>query len=241
MFSRIREDIQCVFERDPAARSIWEVLTCYPGFHALQLHRINHALWGAGLRWLARFGSHITRFVTGIEIHPGALIGRRVFIDHGMGVVIGETAEIGDDCTLYHGVTLGGVSWNKGKRHPTLGRGVVVGAGAKILGPFLVGDGAKVGSNSVVVKPVPAGATVVGIPARVVEAEPGQGGSARMAFDAYAVGADLNDPLTKILLALGTRTEDMDGRLAEILRRLDELESSEAAAEPGRRVVGRVQ
>jgi serine O-acetyltransferase len=225
MFSRIREDIQCVFERDPAARSVWEVITCYPGFHALQMHRMWHACWSAGLRWFARFGSHLTRFVTGIEIHPGAIIGRRVFIDHGMGVVIGETAEIGDDCTLYHGVTLGGVSWNKGKRHPTLGRGVVVGAGAKILGPFIVGDGAKVGSNSVVVKAVPAGATVVGIPARLVES----GGDARrMAFDAYAVSADQDDPLNKALLALGSRTEDLDERLADILRRLDELEQESA-------------
>ncbi|HET9651091.1 MAG TPA: serine O-acetyltransferase [Usitatibacter sp.] len=223
MFSRIREDIRCVFDRDPAARTVWEVLTCYPGFHALQLHRVSHALWKARLRWLARFMSHITRFLTGIEIHPGATIGRRVFIDHGMGVVIGETAEIGDDCTLYHGVTLGGVSWNKGKRHPTLGRGVVVGAGAKILGPFTVGDDAKVGSNSVVVKPVPPGATVVGIPARVVEHSPAE--VARMAFDAYAVSADLDDPLNKALLALGSRTDDLDGRLEEILRRLGDLES----------------
>ena len=223
MFRRIREDIQCVFERDPAARSVWEVLTCYPGFHALQLHRISHKLWQLRLRWLARLSSHVTRFLTGIEIHPGATIGRRVFIDHGMGVVIGETAEIGDDCTLYHGVTLGGVSWNKGKRHPTLGRGVVVGAGAKILGPFTVGEGAKIGSNSVVVKPVPAGATVVGIPARVVEHSPAE--VARMAFDAYAVSADLDDPLSKALFALGTRTDDLDGRLAEILRRLDQLEA----------------
>jgi serine O-acetyltransferase len=226
MFSRIREDIQCVFERDPAARTVWEVVTCYPGFHALQLHRVSHVFWNLGLRWLARFTSHLTRFLTGIEIHPGATIGRRVFIDHGMGVVIGETAEIGDDCTLYHGVTLGGVSWNKGKRHPTLGKGVVVGAGAKILGPFTVGDGAKVGSNSVVVKPVAAGATVIGIPARTVEAGPGHGDVGRMAFDAYAVGADLDDPLNKVLVALGTRTEDIDGRLAEILERLEGLESS---------------
>jgi serine O-acetyltransferase len=225
MFSRIREDIHCVFERDPAARSVFEVLTCYPGFHALQMHRVSHALWNWGLRWLPRFTSHIARFVTGIEIHPGAAIGRRVFIDHGMGVVIGETAEIGDDCTLYHGVTLGGVSWNKGKRHPTLGKGVVVGAGAKILGPFVVGDGAKVGSNSVVVKPVPAGATVVGIPARTVEPGP-PGDSARMAFDAYAVSADLDDPLSKVLLALGSRTDDIDGRLADILRRLEAVEGS---------------
>jgi serine O-acetyltransferase len=229
MFGRIREDIQCVFARDPAARSVFEVITCYPGFHALQLHRLNHCLWRMGLRWPARMGSHIVRFLTGIEIHPGAIIGRRVFIDHGMGVVIGETAEIGDDCTLYHGVTLGGVSWNHGKRHPTLGRGVVVGAGAKILGPFTVGDEAKVGSNSVVVKAVPAGATVVGIPARVVEHERGE--AARMAFDAYAVSADLDDPLNKVLATLGTRTEDIDGRLAEILRRLQELES-EAASTP---------
>jgi serine O-acetyltransferase len=229
MFSRIREDIQCVFERDPAARSVWEVVTCYPGFHALQMHRAWHGCWRLGLRWFARFGSHVTRFLTGIEIHPGATIGRRVFIDHGMGVVIGETAEIGDDCTLYHGVTLGGVSWNKGKRHPTLGKGVVVGAGAKILGPFIVGDGAKVGSNSVVVKAVPAGATVVGIPARLVES----GGDARrMAFDAYAVSADQDDPLNKALLALGSRTEDLDDRLAEILRRLDQLE----APEPRRKI-----
>jgi serine O-acetyltransferase len=235
MFRRIREDIQCVFERDPAARSVWEVLTCYPGFHALQLHRVSHGLWKMGLRWLARFASHIARFLTGVEIHPGATIGRRVFIDHGMGVVIGETAEIGDDCTLYHGVTLGGVSWNKGKRHPTLGKGVVVGAGAKILGPFTVGEGAKVGSNSVVVKAVPPGATVVGIPARIVEAAPGHGEAARMAFDAYAVGADLDDPLNKALLALGTRSDDIDGRLAEILRRLEGLESGD---QDPRRVAG---
>jgi len=226
MFSRIREDIQCVFERDPAARSVWEVLTCYPGFHALQFHRVAHALWTMGLRWLARFVSHWMRFFTGIEIHPGATIGRRVFIDHGMGVVIGETAEIGDDCTLYHGVTLGGVSWKQGKRHPTLGKSVVVGAGAKILGPFTVGDNAKIGSNSVVVKAVPAGATVVGIPARVVEHATEQGEAARMTFDAYAVSADLDDPLNKVLTTLGSRTEDIDGRLAEILGRLEELENA---------------
>ncbi|MEP7068351.1 MAG: serine O-acetyltransferase [Usitatibacter sp.] len=237
MFRRIREDIECVFERDPAARSVWEVLTCYPGFHALQLHRVSHALWRAGLRWFARFTSHIARFLTGVEIHPGATIGRRVFIDHGMGVVIGETAEIGDECTLYHGVTLGGVSWNKGKRHPTLGKGVVVGAGAKILGPFVVGEGAKVGSNSVVVKAVPAGATVVGIPARVVEAGPAQSAAGRMAFDAYALGADLDDPLNKVLVTLGTRTEDMDGRLAQILARLEELEK-EANGPDLRRKIG---
>ncbi len=240
MFRRIREDIQCVFERDPAARTVWEVLTCYPGFHALQMHRLAHALWSAGLRWLARFLSHVTRFLTGIEIHPGATIGRRVFIDHGMGVVIGETAEVGDDCTLYHGVTLGGVSWNKGKRHPTLGKGVVVGAGAKILGPLEIGDGVKVGSNSVVVKAVPAGATVVGIPARLVDSAVARAEAARMSFDAYAVSADLDDPLNKVLAALGTRTEDFDGRLAEIIRRLEGLERERSAdgPEPGRRAAG---
>ena len=235
MFGKTREDIQCVFARDPAARSVWEVITCYPGFHALQLHRFSHMLWRAGLRWLARLSSHFARFVTGVEIHPGATIGRRVFIDHGMGVVIGETAEIGDDCTLYHGVTLGGVSWNQGKRHPTLGKGVVVGAGAKILGPFTVGDGAKVGSNSVVVKAVPPGATVVGIPARIVEARADQGEARRMAFDAYAVSADLDDPLNKVLTTLGSRTEDIDGRLAAILERLEQLESSPNVAEPRRK------
>jgi serine O-acetyltransferase len=235
MFSHIREDIRCVFDRDPAARTVLEVLTCYPGVHALVLHRFSHRLWRWKLRWLARLSSHIARFLTGIEIHPGATIGRRVFIDHGMGVVIGETAEIGDDCTLYHGVTLGGVSWNKGKRHPTLGKGVVVGAGAKILGPFVVGDGAKVGSNSVVVKAVPAGATVVGIPARVVEHAAELKEGALMAFDAYAVSADIDDPLNKVLLTLGTRTEDIDGRLAEILRRLESLETGD---ESPRRAAG---
>jgi serine O-acetyltransferase len=237
MFSRIREDIRCVFDRDPAARNVWEVLTCYPGLHALIWHRFSHRLWGWGLRWLARFSSHAARFFTGIEIHPGAVLGRRVFIDHGMGVVIGETAEVGDDCTLYHGVTLGGVSWNKGKRHPTLGRGVVVGAGAKILGPFVVGDGAKVGSNSVVVKAVPPGATVVGIPARLVESA-SKADAARMAFDAYAVSADLDDPVNRALLALGTRTEDIDGRLAEILHRIESLEHGEAGPEAPRRASG---
>ncbi len=168
MFNRLKEDIQVVFDRDPAVRSVLEILICYPGFHALQFHRVSHWLWQKNFFLLARTLSHFTRLVTGIEIHPGARIGRGFFIDHGMGVVIGETAEIGDNCTIYHGVTLGGTSWAKEKRHPTLGNNVVVGAGAKILGPFLVADGSKIGSNSVVVKPVPENATVVGIPARVV-------------------------------------------------------------------------
>ena len=197
-WQRLREDITCVFDRDPAARGAIEILTAYPGIHAVLLHRINHALWNLGLKWLARFLSTITRWLTGIEIHPGAKIGRRFFIDHGMGVVIGETAEIGDDCTLYQGVTLGGTSWNKGKRHPTLGHNVVIGAGAKVLGPFKVGDNARIGSNSVVIKEVPAGATVVGVPGRVVEA----GGAVdvrreiarKLGFDAYGATPDLPDP-----------------------------------------------
>ncbi len=175
MLSRLRSDIQCILDRDPAARSRWEVVTCYPGLHAIWLHRPAHWCWGRGLRWLGRFISHVSRWLTGIEIHPGATIGRGVFIDHGMGVVIGETAVVGDGCTIYHGVTLGGTSLYKGaKRHPTLGRDVVVAAGAKVLGGFEVGDGAKIGSNAVVIKPVPAGATAVGIPARIIPSKEGQ-------------------------------------------------------------------
>ena len=174
MFARLKEDIAVVFERDPPARNTWEVITCYPVFHAMLFHRLAHWLWGVGLKWLARLTSHGSRWLTGIEIHPGATIQRRFFIDHGIGVVIGETAEIGDDCTLYHGVTPGGTSWNKGKRHPTLGKGVVVGAGAKILGPIVIGDGARVGSNAVVVKDVPPGATAIGIPARIIESQQAQ-------------------------------------------------------------------
>ncbi len=168
MFEHLKEDIQCVFERDPAARNYFEVLTTYPGVHAMIFYRMNNRLWNWQLRWLARFFSSMARLFTGIEIHPGATIGRRFFIDHGMGVVIGETTTIGDDCTLYHGVTLGGTSWDKGKRHPTLCNDVVVGAGAKVLGPITLEDGARVGSNAVVVKDVPESCTVVGIPGRVI-------------------------------------------------------------------------
>ena len=171
MFERLREDINCVFERDPAARNLFEVILCYPGVLALLFHRFDHLLWRWKLKLLARLLSNIPRLLTGIEIHPGATIGRRFFIDHGMGVVIGETVNIGDDCTLYHGVTLGGTSWQKGKRHPTLGNDVIIGAGAKILGPIEIGDGARVGSNAVVVKPIPDGATVVGIPGRIVKVD----------------------------------------------------------------------
>src|SRR3954454_15921782 len=170
MLARLRSDVACILERDPAARSAWEVLTCYPGLHAIYIHKLARWFWNARLRWLGRFISQLGRWLTGIEIHPGATIGSCVFIDHGMGVVIGETAVVGDGCTIYQGVTLGGTSLYRGtKRHPTLGPGVVVGAGAKILGGFTIGEGARIGSNAVVVKEVPAGATVVGIPGRIVE------------------------------------------------------------------------
>jgi serine O-acetyltransferase len=171
MFKRLREDINTVFERDPAARSILEVLLCYPGLHAIWFHRLAHWLWNRNFKLLARIISHFSRWLTGIEIHPGAKIGRRFFIDHGMGVVIGETTEIGNDVTLYHQVTLGGTSTKKGKRHPTIGNNVVIGAGAKVLGPVKVGDNCKIGANSVVIKDVPPNSTVVGIPGKVVRRE----------------------------------------------------------------------
>ncbi len=205
MFTRINEDISSIMERDPAARSRWEVLTCYPGLHAIVMHRWANACWRHGFRWLGRFISHIARGLTGIEIHPGATIGRRVFIDHGFGVVIGETAEVGDDCTIYQGVTLGGTSLSKGKkRHPTLARGAIIGAGAKVLGSFTVGEGAKVGSNAVVVKEVPAGATAVGNPARIIEKEASNArdeAAARM-FAAYGITPNGDDPLSKALHGL---------------------------------------
>ncbi|MDP1525739.1 MAG: serine O-acetyltransferase [Rhodocyclaceae bacterium] len=224
MFARLREDIACVFERDPAARSSWEVLTCYPGLHALTLHRLSHWLWGQRLRWLARLLSHLTRMLTGIEIHPGATIGRRVFIDHGMGVVIGETAVISDECTLYHGVTLGGTSWNRGKRHPTLERGVVIGAGAKVLGPITVAEGAKVGSNAVVVRDVPAGTTAVGIPARIVE--PGREAARHekaehLGFSAYAVTRSEDDPLSMAIHGLLDHAVETDRRIEALLKTIE--------------------
>jgi len=225
MFARLREDVRVVFDRDPAARTTFEVLTCYPGLHALVWHRlVVHPAWRNGLRWLARWLAHWSRFFTGIEIHPGAKIGRRVFIDHGMGIVIGETAEIGDDSTLYHGVTLGGTSWNKGKRHPSLGRGVVIGAGAKILGPIEVGDGAKIGSNAVVVRNVPPGATAVGIPARVVtvaEQDRHEAQAARIGFSAYAISSDMDDPVVQAihkLLDHAAATEERFNRLVALLQ-----------------------
>lgn len=226
MFRHLREDISVVFERDPAARNTWEVLTTYPGVHALIFHRLTHRLWGLGLRWLARFISHLARWLTGIEIHPGATIGRRVFIDHGMGVVIGETAVIGDDCTLYHGVTLGGTSWNKGKRHPTLEAGVVIGAGAKVLGPIVIGASAKIGSNAVVVKDVPRGATAVGIPARILDQEKARQRdetAQKMGFSAYAVGDDGNDPMTRAIHALLDHAAEQDKRLHMLAEQLARL------------------
>jgi serine O-acetyltransferase len=226
MFARLREDIAVVFDRDPAARTRWEVLTCYPGLHALVWHRVvSHRLWRWGWRWLARWLSHWSRWLTGIEIHPGAIIGRRVFIDHGMGVVIGETAEIGDDCTLYHGVTLGGVKWETAKRHPTLGKGVVIGAGAKVLGPILVGDGAKIGSNAVVVRDVPAGATAVGIPARILvddDATRREVQAAKMGFSAYAIAQDMNDPIVQAIHRLIDHAAASDARLERLVAQLQQ-------------------
>ncbi len=197
MLRRIKEEINCVFDRDPAAQSVFEVITTYPGFHAMMIHRVAHGCWSKNCRWLGRFISHLGRWLTGIEIHPGAKIGRRFFIDHGMGVVIGETAVIGDDCTLYHGVTLGGTSWNKGRRHPTLGNDVVVGAGAKVLGPIEIGEGARIGSNSVVVKAVPAGATVVGIPGHIIDktTKDREKIASKMGFNAYGATVDMPDPV----------------------------------------------
>jgi serine O-acetyltransferase len=226
MFDRLNEDISVVFDRDPAARTRWEVLTCYPGLHALVLHRvIAHPLWRGGWRWLARFTAHLGRFFTGIEIHPGATIGRRVFIDHGMGIVIGETADIGDDCTLYHGVTLGGTSWNKGKRHPTLMPQVVIGAGAKVLGPIVVAQGAKVRSNAVVVRDVPAGATAVGIPARIQTHEDSQRHAAqaeKMGFAAYAIASDMNDPVSQAIHKLLDHAAEADARFERLVAQLRE-------------------
>ena len=222
MFARVREDIQGVFHRDPAARNTFEVLTCYPGLHAVWMHRLTHFLWLTGWKWLARMLSSFARWLTGIEIHPGAKIGRRFFIDHGMGIVIGETAEIGNDVTLYQGVTLGGTSWNKGKRHPTLEDGVVVGAGAKVLGPFTVGAGAKIGSNAVVTKAVPAGATAVGIPARIIAKRTDQDDEQeakrqaladKIGFDAYGMSEDMPDPIARAIGQLLDHLQAVDGRL----------------------------
>lgn len=229
MFERLREDIAVVFERDPAAKSTLETLIAFPGLHALTLHRLNHWLWTRGWHVAARFGSHLTRFLTGIEIHPGARIGRRFFIDHGMGVVIGETTEIGEDCSIYHGVTLGGTTWSKGKRHPTLEAGVIIGAGAKVLGPITLGAGARIGSNAVVVKDVPAGATVVGVPGHVIS----RGGTdvtkeaqreamaRKIGFEAYAERKDMPDPIQNALDAMLDHMHELESRLEALQTRLD--------------------
>ncbi len=226
LFERLREDIACILERDPAARSGWEVLTCYPGLHALILHRFAHGCWAYGLHWPARFVSNLARFVTGIEIHPGATIGRRVFIDHGMGVVIGETAEIGDDCTIYQGVTLGGTALTKGaKRHPTLGRGVIVGANSQVLGGFTVGDGARVGSNAVVLKAVPAGATAVGNPARVLHAESDaarEAAAAKMGFSAYGITQG-DDPVAQAMKGLIDNASGQEHQIALLWQAIEKL------------------
>ncbi|MFN5177361.1 serine O-acetyltransferase [Limnohabitans sp.] len=236
MFSRLRSDIQCILERDPAARSTWEVLTCYPGLHALVLHRWAHACWRYGFKWLGRFISHVSRWLTGIEIHPGARIGNRVFFDHGMGIVIGETAEIGDGCTIYHGVTLGGTSLYKGaKRHPTLGRDVVVGAGAKVLGGFEVGDGARVGSNAVVTKPVPAGATAVGNPARIIQAEQDarrEEAASKMGFSAYGVTQN-DDPLSQALRGLIDHAASQEHQITLLWQALEQLCDRQQVPMPG--------
>lgn len=228
MFSRLRLDIQCILDRDPAARSTWEVITCYPGLHAIWLHRPAHWCWQHGLKWLGRFISHCTRWFTGIEIHPGAKIGDRVFFDHAMGVVVGETAEIGDGCTIYQGVTLGGTSLYKGaKRHPTLGKNVVVSAGAKILGGFEVGDGAKIGSNAVVIKPVPAGATAVGIPARIIPSKAGESADVTEPqqapkFSAYGITQE-DDPLSQAMRGLIDNASSQERQIALLWQAIEKL------------------
>ncbi len=232
MLKQLKEDIQAVFARDPAARNTLEVLTTYPGIHALIMHRMAHELWNKDYKGTARALSSFSRFATGIEIHPGAKIGRRFFIDHGMGVVIGETAEIGNDVTLYHGVTLGGTTWNKGKRHPTLEDGVVVGAGAKILGPFTVGKNAKVGSNAVVTKAVPENATAVGNPARlIIKDKPKDDAEARrrdyaesIGFQPYAATEDQSDPILEGMRILLDRIQQNEKRMNNLCNRLSLLD-----------------
>lgn len=214
---KLIEDIQIVFDRDPAARNTFEIITCYSGVQAMLFYRLTHRLWLLKLKWLARFISMLARWVTGVEIHPGAVIGRRFFIDHGMGVVIGETAEIGNDCTLYHGVTLGGTTWEKGKRHPTLGNNVVIGAGAKILGPITLGNDVRVGSNSVVVKSVDNAQTVVGVPARVLK----DSKTKTDHFESYAVGTDVDDPTVKAINSILSHIHDMDEQLNIVSKKLD--------------------
>lgn len=230
MFSRLRSDVQCILDRDPAARSAWEVLTCYPGLHALVLHRRAHWCWTHGFQWLGRFISQLSRWLTGIEIHPGAVIGERVFFDHAMGVVVGETAEIGDGCTIYQGVTLGGTSLYKGtKRHPTLGKDVVVSAGAKVLGGFVVGDGAKIGSNAVVIKPVPPGATAVGIPARIIPSKEGHSADVMAPdakFSAYGITQE-DDPLSLAMRGLIDNASSHEEQIALLWQAIEKLSAGQ--------------
>jgi len=220
MLNALFDEVDSIIARDPAARHRWEVITCYPGLHAVWLHRVAHFLWNSGLQWVARFWSMLARLLTGIEIHPGAKIGRRVFLDHGLGIVIGETTEIGDDCTIYQGVTLGGTSLYKGvKRHPTLGKGVVISAGAKVLGGFTVGDGARVGSNAVVLKEIPAGATAVGVPARILHpdlpsSESGSDVNDKKAyFSAYGITPNVDDPVSMALKGLIDATLEQEAKI----------------------------
>ena len=220
MLNALFDEVDSIIARDPAARHRWEVITCYPGLHAVWLHRVAHFLWNSGLQWVARFWSMLARLLTGIEIHPGAKIGRRVFLDHGLGIVIGETTEIGDDCTIYQGVTLGGTSLYKGvKRHPTLGKGVVISAGAKVLGGFTVGDGARVGSNAVVLKEIPAGATAVGVPARILHpnlpsSENGSDVNDKKAyFSAYGITPNVDDPVSMALKGLIDATLEQEAKI----------------------------
>lgn len=231
MFERMKEDVASVFERDPAARNVWEVVFAYPGLHAIWNHRLAHWCWTHGLKWLGRMVSHLSRWLTGVEIHPGAIVGRRFFIDHGLGVVIGETAEIGDDCTIYQGVTLGGTSWSPGKRHPTLANGVVIGAGAKVLGPFTLGEGARVGSNAVVVSEVPAGCTAVGVPGRLVKCKDQQSVldkraelAARIGFSQYGVAQGMPDPMARGIDTMLDHIQSLEAKQAQLVELADRLE-----------------
>ncbi len=226
MFSTIKEEIEVVFERDPAARSVLETIFTCPGFQAILFHRLNHWLWKKKLYLIARITAHIARFMTGIEIHPGAVVGNRFFIDHGMGIVIGETAEIGDDVSIYHGVTLGGTTWNKGKRHPTLKDNVVIGAGAKVLGPITVSEGARIGCNAVVVKDVPADATVVGVPGHIIVKKDPEDKSAsreamakKIGFEAYAESKDMSDPVQNALDAMLDHMHKVEKELEELKKK----------------------
>lgn len=229
MFNSLFDQVDSIIVRDPAARNRLEVITCYQGLHAVWFHRISHALWNMGLKWIARVLSMVSRFITGIEIHPGAKIGRRVFLDHGLGIVIGETTEIGDDCTIYQGVTLGGTSLYKGvKRHPTLGKGVVVSAGAKVLGGFTVGDGARIGSNAVVLKEIPAGATAVGIPARVLHPDLPKSVDSKTKeyFSAYGVTPNVDDPVSMALKGLIDATIEQEAKIAQLEKALAKLSNT---------------